>query len=258
MANEGVIKVVYPVSGLGTLTAKILKPDDTVRDAQSAVALDDTGHVNVYTNPGAITIVEGDSIVPYVGGVNFGNGETYRPALVDLNSYDPPTRTEATSDKAEIIVEVDANETKIDSMQGDVTTIAGDVAGLDGDSMVGTDGANTTVPDAAGTAAALHATTDALINGLNDPNVAAIADAVLLELVADHSGTAGSLAALIELVKDIAEADTVIDTSDSAQWVLIFNKKGTSTEIMRKNLKDINGAAVTATTAVLGAHKHTT
>ena len=160
MANEGVIKVVYPVAGLGTLTAKILKPDDTVRDAQSAVALDDTGHVNGYTNNGAITIVEGDSIVPYVGGVNFGNGETYRPTLVDLNSYDPPTRTEATSDKVEL--------------------------------------------------------------------------------------------------KDIAEADTVIDTSDSAQWVLIFNKKGTSTEIMRKNLKDINGAAVNATTAVLGAREHTT
>ena len=103
-----------------------------------------------------------------------------------------------------------------------------------------------------------HTATDADIAALNDPTVAAIADGVLLKLIADHSGTSGSLAEFIELIKDIAEADTVIDTSDATQWILIFNKKGTSTEIMRKNLLDITGAAVTATTAVLGAREHTT
>ena len=102
--------------------------------------------------------------------------------------------------------------------------------------MKGTDGANTTTP----------------------PTVAAIADGVQLELIADHSGTAGSLAEFIELIKDISEADTVIDTSDATQWVIIWNKKGTSTEIMRKNMIDINAAAVTATTAVVGAREHTT
>lgn len=39
-----------------------------------------------------------------------------------------------------------------------------DVTGLNGAAMRGTDGANTTVPDAAGTAAGLHGTTDGLIN----------------------------------------------------------------------------------------------
>jgi len=33
-----------------------------------------------------------------------------------LNLYDPPTRAEATTDKDEIIIEVDANEVKIDAM----------------------------------------------------------------------------------------------------------------------------------------------
>jgi len=51
---------------------------------------------------------------------------------------------------------------KIDAVQDAVTTIAEDVENIDGDAMRGTDGANTTVPDAAGTAAALHAITDAL------------------------------------------------------------------------------------------------
>ena len=40
-----------------------------------------------------------------------------------LTDYDGPTRTEATSDKNEIITEVDANKTKIDTLQTDSTAI---------------------------------------------------------------------------------------------------------------------------------------
>ena len=40
-----------------------------------------------------------------------------------LTDYDPPTRTEATTDKDAIITEVDANETKIDALQVDSTAI---------------------------------------------------------------------------------------------------------------------------------------
>ena len=43
-----------------------------------------------------------------------------------LNSYDPPTRTELTNDKNSIISEIDANETKIDTMQGNITDILSD------------------------------------------------------------------------------------------------------------------------------------
>ena len=49
------------------------------------------------------------------------------------------------------------------TIEDKVDTIAIDVAGLDGDVMRGTDGVSLVVPDAAGTAAALHAVTDALI-----------------------------------------------------------------------------------------------
>lgn len=54
-----------------------------------------------------------------------------------------------------------------------LTNITIPVCTLNSD-MVGTAGANTVVPDIAGTAAALHTTTDALINGLNDISVADI------------------------------------------------------------------------------------
>ena len=40
-----------------------------------------------------------------------------------LTAYDPPTRAEATSDKDEVIAEVDANEVKIDALQVDVSFI---------------------------------------------------------------------------------------------------------------------------------------
>ena len=48
-------------------------------------------------------------------------------AAAALTAYDPPTRAEATADKDEIIVEVDANETKIDSLQTDMTTALADI-----------------------------------------------------------------------------------------------------------------------------------
>jgi hypothetical protein len=50
-----------------------------------------------------------------------------------LTTYDPPTRAEATSDKAEIITEVDANETKIDTIDTNVDAILVDTNELQAD-----------------------------------------------------------------------------------------------------------------------------
>lgn len=55
------------------------------------------------------------------------------PALVQINGecdtaltdYDGPTRTEATSDKDEVIVEINASETKVDAVQVDLTAVKG-------------------------------------------------------------------------------------------------------------------------------------
>ncbi len=77
MANEGILKFGWPTAGLGTVTAKILKPDDTVREA--AVALDDSGHTKLYTNAGAITIQTGDTVQVLIGSVLVGPGTEFRP-----------------------------------------------------------------------------------------------------------------------------------------------------------------------------------
>lgn len=78
MANENVIKARYRIAGLATMTCKILKPDDTVRDGQTAVPVNDTGHVNVYSNPGAVTVEAGDTIAFYIGAASVG-GYEFRP-----------------------------------------------------------------------------------------------------------------------------------------------------------------------------------
>lgn len=53
-----------------------------------------------------------------------------------LADYDPPTRTEATADKDEIIVEVDANEAKIDTAISDIGTHDTDIKNILGTPIV--------------------------------------------------------------------------------------------------------------------------
>ena len=134
MANEGVIKVSYPISGLATWTAKILKPDDTVRDSQTAVALNDSGHDFVYTNPGAITIQPGDSMIPLLDGVGIGAGQTYRPdtsavalkttvASVDtadsvFRLTDGPSDNDALKDMVVSILDITGAETRSRRISG--------------------------------------------------------------------------------------------------------------------------------------------
>lgn len=97
-------------------------------------------------------------------------------------------------------------------------TIAGDVENLDGDAMRGTDNANIVIPDVSGTAAVLHATTDALIGGLNDPTAAVIATAVMAETVDGGLDLQEALVVLLALAtaKEVAVAGNVYTYKDQA------------------------------------------
>ena len=96
-------------------------------------------------------------------------------------------------------------QTQIEGGGSTLETIAVDVAGLDGAAMVGTNGANTTVPDAAGTAATLHGTTDGKIDVI-DANVDQIETAVITN------------AAGVDIAADIialkAETASILDDTD--------------------------------------------
>lgn len=62
---------------------------------------------------------------------NLSSAQAQSAATAALNAYDPPTRTELTTDKDSIITEVNANETKIDTIDGIVDAILLDT-GTDG------------------------------------------------------------------------------------------------------------------------------
>ena len=89
-------------------------------------------------------------------------------------------------------------------------TAAADVAGLDGDAMVGTNGANTVVPDVAGTAATLHGITDGKIDVV-DANVDQIETVVItnaagVDIAADIIALKADTAAIL-IDTDTMEAD---------------------------------------------------
>lgn len=54
---------------------------------------------------------------------NLSSAQAQTAATAALNAYDPPTRAEATTDKDSIITEVNANETKIDTLQTSVDAV---------------------------------------------------------------------------------------------------------------------------------------
>ena len=91
------------------------------------------------------------------------------------------------------------------------------------DVMVGTDGANTTVPDAAGTAAGLHGTTDGKIDALNNvssANVKTQADAALSDVNLDHLMKTATVAAdMTAEVVDNSVLSRILANGDTSAFV---------------------------------------
>jgi len=90
----------------------------------------------------------------------------------------------------------------------------------------------------------------AAVGGATPITVADIADGVLDELVADHS-VSGSLSAILDWVRDVLEADWKIDTG-TTPYNLVGYIKDTSTELIRKNLKDVNGVDLASAGTIAG------
>jgi len=93
-----------------------------------------------------------------------------------------------------------------------------------------------------------HLSLTQTIGNLNNISSAEVAVAVLEKLIADHSGTAGSLAACVKFIKDWLEGDSETDTSDPAQYQFVKKIKSTDTELGRKNILDADGNPITSTT----------
>lgn len=72
----------------------------------------------------------------------------------------------------------------------------------------------------------------------------AIGDAVLDEALGSHTGA-------LAILMQIAEGDTTIDTS-TTPWQLVIKKKSTATELVRKDLKEVDGTDITGTDQIVG------
>jgi len=206
----------------------------------SSDGADDDGTLNtistavVTTIPGTITTAQND-----LNTITGGSGVLIDTDAIDADAIKADAVTEiqsglATEAKQDIIdTNVDQIETAVitnaagTDIAADIIaldtvadTIAIDVAGLDGEAMRGTDSANTVVPDAAGTAAVLHAATDALIAALNNLSIAQAQAAAAAALTAYDPATRTEATAdkdeVIAAVGDIevdndAIADAVLD-----------------------------------------------
>ena len=72
-----------------------------------------------------------------------------------------------------------------------------------------------------------------------------------LDTAVGGSPTANSINQMLQFARNISEADVKVDT-EPTPWQLVFYKKGTSTELARKNLKDVAGNNLTSITTVIG------
>jgi hypothetical protein len=97
---------------------------------------------------------------------------------------------------------------------------------------------------------AIKAVTD-LINGLLEDSGGYRYTAKALEEAPSGAGLTGTQNTALILIRDIMEGDATIDIT-TTPWQLVIKKKGTSTEVVKKDLKDVNGVNIAAVTTVIG------
>jgi len=123
-----------------------------------------------------------------------------------------------------------------------IDTIAIDVAGLDGEAMRGTDGISLVVPDPAGTAATLHAATDALISALNNLSSAqAQAAAAAALTVYDPATRTEATADKDEVLAAVGDIEVDNDAIAAAVWNAICEGAYSFKDYMRTMAAVLNG-----------------
>ncbi len=96
--------------------------------------------------------------------------------------------------------------------------------------------------------AALTGIIQGSINSISDVNN--IADVVLDELLTNHTD-ANSLGEILQFINDVIEGDSQIVTAGTP-WQKLVEIKGTSTELIRKDLKDIDGNDLSSIYTIIG------
>jgi hypothetical protein len=102
------------------------------------------------------------------------------------------------------------------------------------------------------------------IAGINDfkPDISGLStfhaetDTVIVENVDDCKADVSALAtqATADFIKNVLEADAEVDTT-TTPWQLVIKHKTTGAVLIRKALKDVNGAGIISTATIIGQHK---
>jgi len=73
-----------------------------------------------------------------------------------------------------------------------------------------------------------------------------------------HDGKLDTVDGIVDFIQNVLEGDVELDISDSAQIQIVHKIKGTSTELIRKDLKGTDGTAITSTnlsSILIGQHQ---
>lgn len=126
------IKAVAGTGGVdirGAITGNIT---GTVSKSPATIAVGDIANNAITAAAIADAAIDNATFAADIGSTAYAANIIALAADKAILNYDGPTRTEATADKDSIIVVANANETKIDTMQGNVTSILTDTNELQG------------------------------------------------------------------------------------------------------------------------------
>jgi len=122
------------------------------------------------------------------------------------------------------------------------------------DSMFGSDKLQVDIEQVKGSGIAGVNDFKADVSGLStfDPET----ETVVVENVNDCKADVSALATQVtaDFIKNVLEADAEVDTSANP-WQLVIKHKTSQAELIRKDLKDVNGVGITSITKIIGQHK---
>lgn len=98
--------------------------------------------------------------------------------------------------------------------------------------------------------------TDALVEGFPTQTILSFVEDFMVLPAGVYDSLVGGddLPVNVDFIRNVLEADAEVDTSANP-WQLVIKHKTTGAELIRKDLKDVNGNGITSITKIIGQHK---
>jgi len=232
---------------VGTLTGDVTLADSAITAAKiAASALDDKGNWNI-GKTGYSLSTAGILAIWHQLTAAVVTASTMGKLVIDYLNAAVSSRS--SHDAAGVKTAIEIGGSSIAQILADTsTTIPGTIttAQNDLDLLTGADGATlaTTQPNySAGGATAEEVRIE--MEGSGN-----VLDQILTDTGTTIPDTITTAQTAITFIENVLEGDVTIDTT-TTPWQMVVKTKGTATELIRKNLKDKDGANITSTTTVI-------